>query len=137
MGQLNISGAIIAGPPAGGEIFPSAQINVPLQVRPNPLSFGAATSVIEQTVTSPAPNVYVEIPHVGAGRTVTQANFLYLSTSGPVDVRLTCDDGIGGDVVSTFQSDGLLTMQFSTQKFLKKVELCGSTRIQFLATGMR
>ena len=135
MGQVQLQGALVGGPPSGGEVFPAALFNVPLKLRTDPKGFGAATGVLQRTITSAL--VYVQLLDVGTGGSVTQANLLYLKSAGPLDVKLTCDDGVGGDVVSEFQIDGMNLQEFSDVRFLKKVEVRGSAQIEFFASGTR
>jgi hypothetical protein len=135
MGQVQLQGALIGGPPSGGEVFPAALFNVPLKLRTDPKGFGAATGILQRTITSAV--AYVQLADVGANGTVTQANTLYLKSAGPIDVRLTCDDGVGGNVVSEYQQDGMSLLEFSDVKFLKMVEVRGSAQIEFFASGTR
>lgn len=135
MGQVQLQGALIGGPPSGGEVFPAAIFNVPLKLRTDPKGFGAATGVLQRTVTSPT--VYVTLTGVGSGDTVTQGNTLYLKSAGPLDVRVTCDDGVGGDVVSEFQIDGMTFTEYSDLRYLKKLEVKGSAQIEYFVSGTR
>ena len=135
MGQVKINGALIAGPPQGGDVFPAALMNVPLRLRTTPKGFGAATGILHRTIMAGGPAEYVTLADIGVGSTVERATLLYLKSSGPLDVRLTCDDGLGGDVVSEFQQDGLSLVEFTDLKHLKKVDLRGSAQIEFFACG--
>jgi hypothetical protein len=133
MGQIDLQGALTGGPPSGGDTFPAAVFTAPLRFRSNPKGFGVATGVLTQIVASPA--VYLTLPGVGTGGVVTKADTFYLKSSGPIDLRLTTDDGAGGDVVSVVPCDGLHLSEFPTSKFLKLIEVQGSATIEYFASG--
>jgi len=135
MGQVRIDGALLAGPPQGGDVFPSALMNVPLRLRTSPKGFGSATGILHRTIMSNGPTEYVTLADIGDGSTVERATLLYLKSSGPLDVRLTCDDGLGGNIVSEYQQDGFSLLEFTESKHLKRVELRGSAQIEFFACG--
>lgn len=135
MGQINLSGALIGGPPSGGETFPAATFSVPLRLRSDPKGYNAATGVLQQQV-STAPGVYVTLTGIGTGSTVTKANTFYLKSSGPVLLRLTTDDGLGGSVVAVLPVDGLAgPIEFDATKFLKLAEVSGSAQLEYFASG--
>lgn len=135
MGQIDLQGALIGGPPSGGDTFPASTFSVPLRMRTTPKGFGVATGVLTRLVASPA--AFVALSGVGSGDTVTQADVLYFKPSGPVDLRLTTDDGVGGNVVAVVPIDGITMIEFPTSKFLKLLEVQGSATVEYFASGQR
>jgi len=72
----------------------------------------------------------------GAGTSVLRADFLYLHSNATVDIRLTVDDGSGGDVVlDPIPHRGLLIKEFPAEKYLKLVEVKGVAQIAYLVSG--
>lgn len=135
MGQLDLQGALIGGPPTGGDVFPASTFAVPLRLRTIPKGFGVATGVLTRQVNSPS--VFTTLSGIGANDTVTQADVLYFKASGPVALQLTTDDGLGGDIVATLSCDGLVLMEFPTSNFLKGLEVRGSATVEYFASGQR
>lgn len=134
MGQLNLSGALIGGPPSGGETFPGATFSVPLRLRTDPKGFNSATGVLQRQIAT-APGVYVTFGEVGTGASVPKANTLYMKSNGPVLVRLTTDDGLGGSVVAIVPLNGAMLVEFDDTKFLKLLEASGSALVEYFASG--
>lgn len=135
MGQLDLQGALIGGPPSGGETFPASTFSVPLRLRTSPKGYGVATGVLSQQIASPA--AYVALSGIGVGGAVTQADTFYFKASGPVDLRVTTDDGAGGDVVAVIPSDGLAVIETPASKYVKLVEVQGNGTVEYFASGQR
>ena len=136
MGQITLSGALLGGPPAGGESFPSSTFSAPLALRSNPKGYNAATGVLQRQVTT-AVGVYSALSGVGATDTVTKGNTLYLRSNASLLVRLTTDDGIGGSVVAVLPVSGLCILEFDDSKYLKLIEVSGSALIEYLVSGLQ
>jgi len=134
MGQLNLSGSLIGGPPTGGETFPAASFTVPLRLRTDPKGFNAATGVLTQQI-STAVGVYATLAPIGSGGVVTKADTLYFKSNGPVLVRITTDDGVGGSVVAIVPCDGLMMLEPGSLKYIKLVEVSGNALIEYFASG--
>ena len=75
------------------------------------------------------------VPLEGPGTTIRRCDFLFLNADSTIDLRLTLDDGSGGDVVSTIKHKGLLMKEFDPSYYLKLVEVKGVAQIAYLATG--
>ena len=131
MGQISVSGSIIGGPASASEGFPSAQFITQLKLRQSPMGFGAATGVLTQRLNSPSG--FAEL--VGPGTVVTRATFLYIRSDTDLLVRLTTDDGAGGDDVVVIPVGGLFLFECSGSKYLKLLEAQGSALIEYLAAG--
>ena len=136
MGQITLSGALLGGPPAGGETFPGTTFSAPLALRTTPKGFNSATGVLQRQV-STAVGVYVTLGGVGAADCVTKGNTLYFKTNATVLLRLTTDDGIGGSVVAVLPVNGFCLLQFDDSKYLKLVEASGSALIEYLVSGLQ
>lgn len=119
MGQLKVLGSLVAGPPASiTAALPSTVATASLSTKTDPKGYGRATGILERQETYSAFTDLGEPGHV-----VTQAHFLYFRSDGPVQLRLTFDDGVGGDVVSVVPVDGLFLGEYDEAKFLKQLEL--------------
>lgn len=134
MGQINMQGALIGGPPAGSETFPASVFSAPLRLRTDPKGFNAATGVLQQQIAT-AVGVYAALPAIGTGGVVTKGNTFYFKSNGPVLLRLTTDDGVGGNVVAVLPINGLHIVEFDDTKFLKLAEVSGSALIEYFASG--
>lgn len=134
MGQLKLEGTLIAGPPDVNSGFPSMQITTPFATRQSPKLWGVATGVLYRSVNVSSPS-FGALQGVGATDTVTKGDFLYIKSSGPVLLRLTQDDGSGGNNVRLLDIDGLTVLEFSTSKHLKLLEVQGMATIEYFVSG--
>jgi hypothetical protein len=134
MGQINVTGALVAGPPASGEVFPGASSNIPLSLASNPKIAGVMTGCLTRLIASPGG--FVTLSGVGATDTVTHGDTLYLKCDAELSVRLTQDDGLGGNVVSTLFLSGANLLEFSPTKFLKLLEVKGTATIEYFVSGL-
>jgi hypothetical protein len=136
MGQINLSGSMIGGPPAGGDTFPGSTFSVPLLLRSNPKGFNVATGVLQRQI-STAVGVYATLSGVGATDTVTKCDTLYLKSNSGLLVRLTSDDGTGVSVVAVIPVSGVALLEFDSSKYLKLIEVSGSGLIEYFASGQQ
>ena len=125
MGQLNVQGTLIAGPPAATDgSFPSMTANTTIATKENPKGYGRATGVLRRQENFA---VFTTLLEVGPGAVVTKGHFLWFKSNGPIELRLTTDDGAGGDVLSVIPLDGAFMQEFDIAtlagKFLKLLEL--------------
>lgn len=129
----NLQGALLSGPPRSGSgTFPVGLVNITFGLKPaNKVSAVSAKGV--RNLASPA--AYVTLHGVGTGEDVTQANFLFIQTDNPIDVRITCDDGAGGSVVAVVSVDGILIVEKPSTKFIKLVEAQGTGVVEYFASG--
>lgn len=133
MGQINLQGSLSGGPTsASSDAFPAATINIPLSLRSSPKGFGCATGVLQRQI---AASSFVVLAEVGPGGSVVKANFLYLKCNGPVLLRCTFDDGLGGDIVAVEPVNGLVVKEVDDSKFLKTVEVQGNALLEYFACG--
>lgn len=135
MGRVNVTGVVEGGPDsAAAGVFPSARFTAPLALRDTSgKSFDAATGVLTRTINSPS--AFVPLDGVGPNATVTQGNFLYLKSDGQLDIRITHDDGSGGQTVVIVPVHGVFIQEFPTTKSLELLEAQGSGKIEYLVTG--
>lgn len=137
MGRAVLSGNLTVGPGAVTEgVFPSMRADVQIAFIDGSQGKSAerATGILSRQINSPA--AFVELQGVGPTDTVTQGNTLYLKSNAPVDLRLTRDDGAGGqDVTETPGVHGLFVVEFSTTKPLELLEIRGSATIEYLICG--
>lgn len=131
MGQIVLSGNLQGGPPAGGDTFPSAEFRTALKLSSSPKGFQQATGILTRLFTDPA--TFVAIGSIPAD--VPRVNFLYIRCDGNFQLRLTQDDGSGGDVVYTMQCRGLFLSEFPDANFVKLVEIAASGKIEYLASS--
>lgn len=125
MGQVKVTGTLQAGPPAATDgQFPSMLATAAITLKENPKGYSRATGVLRRQETFAA---FTVLNEVGVGAAVTQGHFLWFKSNGPVEIRLTTDDGSGGDVLSVIPLDGAYMSEFDiatgTGKFLKALEL--------------
>ena len=87
-----------------------------------------------------------DTPYLGALRAGEEANArgyfvrkgnrtVYPTVDRNVLVRITTDDGVGGNVVTTIPCIGLLVLEFQTLKFCKLVEVKGTATLEYVASG--
>ena len=121
MGQVKLSGSLRAGPGGNGG-FPSMVATAGLSTKEDPKGYQRATGILRRNET------YGAFTDLGEpGNVVTQAHFLYFKSDSPVELRLTQDDGAGGNVISVVHVDGLFIQEFDVAtlagKYLKALEL--------------
>lgn len=134
MGQVRIDGQITAGPQVIGQDRSTLSTILALKGGSSSKSYGAATGILELNLNTPT-NTYQTLPGVGAAPGVTKADTLYFFCDSPVLLRLTTDDGAGGNVLSVLPVDGLCTLEFWGTRFLKLVEAQGNSPIEYFASG--
>lgn len=135
MGQLKVEGSLIAGPPSATDVFPAGVLVHPLSTAQSPKGFQVATGVLTRNLSSAL--AYLAFPELGTNAAVTRANFLYIRTDSPMLVRMTTDDGSGGNVVSVVPIHGLGLWEFQDAKYLKLLEVQGSGKIEYLLCGQQ
>ncbi len=132
MGQVSLSGALQGGPAGAAESsFPAASLLIPLKLSADPKGFQQASGVLTRVLTDA--NVFVELGPVG--RDVPRANLLYIKASGNYRLRLTFDNGMGGDVVVTSDQTGFYLAEYPATLFVKKVEVAAAATIEYFASG--
>lgn len=133
MGQLKVEGALVAGPPQATDVFPAGVLTHPLSTAQNPKGFQVATGVLTRNLNSAA--AFLAFAELGANAAVTRGTFLYMRSDAVIDVRITTDDGAGGDVVSVIPLQGLLILEFPGSKYLKLLEVQGSGKLEYFISG--
>jgi hypothetical protein len=136
MGQLTLSGQLQGGAPNGSDLNQGRMLDVivlALRGGNTAKPFNAATGTIQRPVNSPSS--FITLSGIGTGDTVTHADTLYFFAYSQVTLRLTTDDGAGGDVVAVLPCDGLYVMEFPSAKFLKLLEIEGSANVEYFASG--
>lgn len=131
MGQIKLTGSIIGGPPNVTEgTFPASTIDIPLGTKESPKAYQRATGILQRSIAEVAWKALAE-----PGDTVTKANFLYFRTDSPLQLRLTTDDGAGGDVTATMTVQGLVVLEFNTDNYLKQIEVLGTAQVEYFTSG--
>lgn len=132
MGTITVEGNLNGGPGTVSEGFPSASFNASLRLISSPKGFGAATGVLSVRLNSPS----AFAPLAGVPDNCQRANFFYLKCDTAIALRLTFDDGIGGDTLVVLPAvRGLFVAEFDDVKFLKLIEAQGSAQLEWLASG--
>lgn len=131
MGQLKLSGTLNAGPPTvTASTFPAATLSAPIATKEDPKGYQRATGILRRTE-----NFAVFTDLAEPGNVVTKATFLYFKSDGSIDLRLTTDDGAGGNVVSVAPVEGIFIQEFPSAKFLKLLEMLGNATIEYFLSG--
>ena len=131
MGQVSVSGALTAGPPQGsaGSLY-----NTTLQLVQPQKGFVVSTGILAAALASPS--AFVTLAGIGASSIVTKGDTLYLRSADEVTLRITTDDGVGGNVVATITIQGTVLLEFSATKFLKLLEAKGTvSSFEYFASG--
>lgn len=135
MGQIQIGGQIVAGPPGGSSPCRDRSVlNVALALKGGAgcKSFAVATGFLQLNLTAVT---YQTLPGIGAVPGVTQADTLYLFSGSPILVRMTIFQS-GGDIVSVVPVDGLLIHEFpASSGYLKLLEAQGTATLEYFASG--
>ncbi len=134
MGQLSLSGSLLAGPPGCGGTFPTSSNAVPISLYSDPKGYQACSGALTRTLNSPS--AFVPLPALGASGDVVQGDTLYLKSDGPVILRIVQDDGSG---VTTATYDmpvsGLVILEFPASQPLLGISVKGTARIEYLISG--
>lgn len=131
MGQvISVTGAIIAGQLGSQECaFPNAITNIVLQVP----QISAPASFYSQKQVAAAS--FATLDGIGTGKAVTKAQFLYLRTNGPVQLRITQQPDSGPDVPAVEWVNGTLLKQVPANNYIKLVEILGTATVEYFAAG--
>lgn len=136
MGQVSLSGTLSAGPGAitGGGQFPSATATAQLGLRVEPSPFSAATGILQFSLDSSGS--FVQLGGVDAMiGPVKKCTLLYLRAPSAIQLRITRDDGLGGDLVTTEDHQGLFVKEWPDDNFVKLVEAKGVSLLEYFASG--
>lgn len=130
---VKLTGSLLAGPAkASCSTFPSGIVNATIELRPpNKI----ATVFVSHVRNVASPSAFVILDGVGSGETVSQGTLFYFRTQNEIRLRLTFDDGSGGDVVSEVPVDGLYIGEIPASKYLKLVEAQGSGVVEYFVSG--
>lgn len=107
-------------------------MNIPFELSTQNRSATVSTHG-NRSVSSPA--AFIPLGGLGAGEEVTKATLFFAKTSGALTLRVTFDDGSGGDTVSIVEASGLFVAEASTSKYIKLVEAKGNATIEYFASG--
>jgi hypothetical protein len=140
MSVLKIDGTLTAGSGCvsdGG--FPAMSMSTPLSTGGGGCGgkgFQVASGILTMLLNSSLAFVQLSEPAGTAGAAVMKANFLYLKSDAPISMRRTQDDGSGGNIIVTDPGiQGIVMIEFSDINFLKKLELKGTSRIEYFVCG--
>ncbi len=136
MARLVLEGSLTIGPPCATECgcgVDGAETTLPVCVKAEATAVvGAITRAIS------SPGAFLTLSGIGSTDAVSVGAFLYVVTDSPMILRLTCDDGASGTTTQVIDDvQGLFVRQFSVTKALKTLEVKGSGRITYAASGPR
>ena len=136
MTTIAINGTVSVSEDCGGCSGGAADTTIEFGDACASISAPVHTGLAKRSVATPAPG-WAALSGVGAGDTVTRGQFIFLKVNAPVLVRLTYDDGVGGDVLVVLPVDALAPLILCLQgaKFLKGVEVQGSCTVHYLVSG--
>lgn len=131
MGQATITGTLIAGQPSVScTTFPAASASIPISTREGGAGYQRATGVLQRT------EAYAVLTDLGEpGNTVKKATLLYFRSDGPVTLKTTQDDGLGGSTTATFTVQGLCIKEYPSDKALTKLEMQGNATFELFLSG--
>lgn len=116
--------------------FPVSAVDIPLAFLPSPKTAPVNTGkVVRNLVGGGTGASYVTLRGVGSSDSVTKGTLLYLRTVTQGLVRMTTDDGSGGDVVAVLPIRGLLVLEFDPTRFLKLLEADFGGTIEYAVSG--
>ncbi len=135
MGVLSLEGNLLAGPPTvSSESFPGGRIDIPLRLLEGRMTFDVATGILPRRLASALS--FAPLQGVGPTDTVRKGAFLYFKSDQAIDLRITTDDGLGGDVLTVLPAVRLIVgMQFDPTKFLKLLEGKGLAQLEYFICG--
>src|ERR1700690_4268369 len=114
MGTLVLDGTLTSGPGSACDsgVTPASTDTIPLSTLRSPKGWQVVAGPSSRTIAS-AFGTFVSLSGIGAGDSVTQATFLYVRASAPVQLRLTMANLAGGsDIVSVVQLQGPLVQEW-------------------------
>ena len=130
---INLSGAINVGPAdVSDTTFPTGVNVVSLALRSGERKNAAVNDKGARSLTAA---VFTDLRCVGPGEAVTKGTFLYVRSSTAMQIRMTTDDGTGGNVVAIVPIYGPMVIEFDETKFLKLLEGLGTGVIEYLVSG--
>lgn len=136
MARLTLEGSLTIGPPCATECacgVDGAETTVPVCVKAEAT---AVVGAVTRTISSPG--AFLALSGIGADDAVSMGTFLYVITDSPMILRLTCSDGASGTTTQVLDDvQGLFIRQFSVTKALQGLEVKGSGRITYAASGPR
>lgn len=134
MSSVTISGSISLSEDCGCDS--ASDLSVELASACGAIPAPVHTGLCKRTVAVTSPT-WLALGEVGATRTVTHGQFLFLKTNAAISIRCTVDDGSGGDRLFIVDVDNAapFTLAFPPAKYLKLLEVQGSATIQFLVSG--
>lgn len=136
MGQVTVTGTLVAGSSAvsASSSFPSMQAQASFGLRAEPSSYSKATGVLQDALDSPS--AYVQLAGIDATiGTVKRATFLYLRAPSAIWLRITTDDGIGGEDVIETPHQGLFIKEWPDDKAVLLLEAKGESALEYFASG--
>jgi hypothetical protein len=125
MGQVSLAGVLVVGPSGSSVAFPGSETTIPLVATTT--DYAVASPGLANVASSDA---YVDLVGVGATGPVTAGRLLYVRTEGSVLLRLTTTAGVAVVPVA-----GLCLMEFPEGTPLTKLEVIGTSRIEYLVAG--
>ncbi len=129
MGQLALSGVVVASPDLKSGTFPAAESTIALVSKT--IEYVISASGLMNVA---SPSSFVQLPGVGTDGPVTKGLFLYVKTNQPISLRMTTVDGVGTDV-GVEPLDGLKIHEFPDGKELVLLEAEGTATVEFLVAG--
>lgn len=131
--SVKIQGELSLGPV--GEVsegtFPASVASVPLSLLPE-----SKPAAVSQRGTRKGEGAY-ETVFDATLDAVTEGNLVYVRVTAAGLIRITTDDGAGGNVVATLPIKGVHLHEYDPAKFVKKVEVNVSGTFEYIISGDR
>lgn len=133
MGQVVLSGSLVAGPPqSSSSSFPAGIVTYPISNLNGGAGFQRASGIIQRNET------FVALTDLGEpGNAVKKATFYYFKCDSPVVLEITHGDGAGGVVIESASEPvlGLFIREFPSGYELTKVRLLGTANFEYFVSG--
>jgi hypothetical protein len=131
--NIVVNGSLSVGPAnAADAALPSGSMVFQLASTPNPKPSQAQDKGSRAVASSLS---FVTLGSVGAGGNVTQGDTLLVISDAPVQLRLTMNNPLGSDEVSTVELQGMLLLEFPPAQYLKLLEVKGTANVEYFVSG--
>ena len=136
MGQVAVNGTLVAGTSVCGCDcgFPSETVTAAFATTPNPKGYQVASGCLTRHLAT-ALNVFVGLSGIGATDTVTAADFLWVRTDSPMQIRVSQKTDPSTTVVTVHQVTGLFVWEPPTSQPIVLLEASGSGTIEYFVSG--
>lgn len=135
-GQISLDASLHGGPSVVSEtIFPSASFDAHVGLLPCKKPYTIATGILRAPIASPAAFVQLSGVSPSLVGAVARGTFFYFRCESAMRLRLTIDDGIGGDYTSETDVRGIFVQEFPDDRALLLLEAQGDGTIEYFVSG--